>query len=380
MAMLDLVALATVADVAPLIGVNRAFVRAGLNVMARRAARAGGAGGCGADRYRAQCLSPGLRAGPAHQCRRAHRPADLGARLLACPSAQRPRPWPSGWISSTPSGARSRLWCATPPWRRPRRAGSTRRSSGRRAKGWHPGVVGIVASRLKEATNRPAIVIGLEGDEGKGSGRSVSGVDLGHAMQRLAAEGLLIKGGGHKMAAGLTVARDRLEPAMARLSELLARQGAGRRARRPAPRRAADAGAATPELVEQIEAAGPFGAGAPGPRYAFPDMEIRFAKRVGATTSSCAFGDGTGPSSTPSPSAPSTGRLGPRWRAMAARGSTSPGGSTSTLGGAADRATAPRRTPPAPGDPRRAGARRFLRNSAEVCAKICPLARRSGFD
>ena len=74
--------------------------------------------------------------------------------------------------------------------------------------GWHPGVVGIVASRLKELTNRPAVVIGLEGDEGKGSGRSVSGVDLGASIQRLAAEGLLIKGGGHRMAAGLTVARD----------------------------------------------------------------------------------------------------------------------------------------------------------------------------
>src|SRR6056297_3599089 len=93
--------------------------------------------------------------------------------------------------------------------------------------GWHPGVVGIVAARLKEATNRPAVVIGFDGDQGEGSGRSISGVDLGAAIQRLAAEGLLIKGGGHKMAAGLTVARDRLDDAMARLSELLARQGAG---------------------------------------------------------------------------------------------------------------------------------------------------------
>ncbi len=68
-------------------------------------------------------------------------------------------------------------------------------------------------------------MIGLDGDEGKGSGRSVSGIDLGAAIQRVAAEGLLIKGGGHKMAAGLTVARAQLEPAMARLSELLANKG-----------------------------------------------------------------------------------------------------------------------------------------------------------
>jgi hypothetical protein len=71
------------------------------------------------------------------------------------------------------------------------------------------------------------VVIGLDGGIGKGSARSVSGVDLGASVQRLAQEGLLIKGGGHKMAAGLTVAEDRMEEAMARLSELLARQGAG---------------------------------------------------------------------------------------------------------------------------------------------------------
>jgi single-stranded-DNA-specific exonuclease len=161
--------------------------------------------------------------------------------------------------------------------------------------GWHPGVVGIVASRLKERANRPAIVIGLDGDEGKGSGRSVSGVDLGAAIQRLASEGLLIKGGGHKMAAGLTVARERLEAAMARLSELLAKQGAGVGG-------AADLrldgllmpGAATVELVEQIEAAGPFGAGAPGPRYVFPDCQITFAKALNGAHLKLRFGDGMG--------------------------------------------------------------------------------------
>jgi single-stranded-DNA-specific exonuclease len=162
--------------------------------------------------------------------------------------------------------------------------------------GWHPGVVGIVASRLKEVTNRPAIVIGFDGDEGKGSGRSVSGVDLGHAIQRLAAEGLLIKGGGHRMAAGLTVARDRLEAAMERLSDLLARQGAGEAG--PADLRLDGLlmpGAATPELVTRIEDAGPFGAGAPGPRYAFGGMAITFAKRVGESHLKLRFGDGTGP-------------------------------------------------------------------------------------
>ena len=161
--------------------------------------------------------------------------------------------------------------------------------------GWHPGVVGIVASRLKEATNRPAVVIGLDGEEGKGSGRSISGVDLGASVQRLAAEGLLLKGGGHKMAAGLTVARDQLEAAMARLSDLLDRQGAG--AAGPADLKLDGLlmpGAATVDLVEQIEAAGPFGAGAPGPRYVFADMAISYAKRVGDSHLKLRFGDGMG--------------------------------------------------------------------------------------
>jgi single-stranded-DNA-specific exonuclease len=150
--------------------------------------------------------------------------------------------------------------------------------------GWHPGVVGIVASRLKETAQRPAIVIGFDGDEGKGSGRSIPGVDLGAAIQRLAAEGLLLKGGGHKMAAGLTVARDKLEAAMARLSDLLAAQGSD--AQGPASLRldgVLSPSAVTPELIDRIDAAGPFGSAAPAPRFAFPEARIVFAKRVGET-------------------------------------------------------------------------------------------------
>jgi single-stranded-DNA-specific exonuclease len=158
--------------------------------------------------------------------------------------------------------------------------------------GWHPGVVGIVASRLKEASNRPSIVIGVEDGIGKGSGRSVSGIDLGAPIQRLAAEGLLIKGGGHKMAAGLTVAEDKIEPAMARLAELLAKQAG--------PADLAVTGllmpqAATVELADMIETAGPFGAAAPAPRYVFAEMKIFFAKRVGESHLKISFGDGLGP-------------------------------------------------------------------------------------
>ena len=178
MAMLDLVALATVADVAPLIGVNRAFVRQGLVVMGRRQ-RPGLAALADAAKmdtaptsyHLGYLLGPRINAGG-----RIGR-ADLGARLLSTTdpheaaamadqlnglNADR-REIEAGVQSAAMAQAEARgldgplVWAA--------------------GEGWHPGVVGIVASRLKEATNRPAIVIGLDGDEGKGSGRSVAGVD-----------------------------------------------------------------------------------------------------------------------------------------------------------------------------------------------------------
>jgi single-stranded-DNA-specific exonuclease len=296
MAMLDLVALATVADVAPLTGVNRAFVRQGLVVMGRRA-RPGLAALADVARMDSApaAYHLGYLLGPRINAGGRIGKADLGARLLAATdpheaaamadrlnelNAER-REIEANVTAAALAQAEERGLDASLVWA----AGE----------GWHPGVVGIVASRLKEATNRPAVVIGLEGDEGKGSGRSVAGVDLGASIQRLAAEGLLIKGGGHKMAAGLTVARDALEGAMARLTELLAKQGAGLGG-------AADLrldgvlmpGAATVDMVQRIEAAGPFGAGASAPRFAFPDVTVSFAKRVGESHLKLRFGDGLG--------------------------------------------------------------------------------------
>ena len=149
--------------------------------------------------------------------------------------------------------------------------------------GWHAGVVGIVAARLKEATDRPSVVIGFDGEDGKGSGRSMPGVDIGAAIQRLAAEGLISRGGGHKMAAGLSLKREQLLPAMQRLSDLMARQSADPGAGRPLRIDGVlSASAATPELVADIEAAGPFGQAAPAPRFALPDLRITDAREVGS--------------------------------------------------------------------------------------------------
>lgn len=296
MAMLDLVALATVADVAPLIGVNRALVRQGLKVMARR------------ERPGVVALSDvarmdqapntyhlGFLLGPRVNAGGRIGAADLGARLLATDDTAEARALAErlDQLNTERRDIENRVRDAALA------QAETRGLDGplvwAAGEGWHPGVVGIVAARLKEATNRPAVVIGLAGNEGKGSARSIAGVDLGAAVQRIAAEGLLLKGGGHKMAAGLTVARDQLEPAMARLGELLARQGAGAAGPRdlrldgilmPA--------AATAGLIEQIDKAGPFGQSAPAPRFAFPAVEVTGSRRIGESHLRFSFGDGLG--------------------------------------------------------------------------------------
>jgi len=294
MGMLGLVALATVADVAPLIGVNRALVRQGLAVMARRE-RAGLVALADVARmdraptpyHLGFLLGPRVNAGG-----RVGR-ADLGARLLATDD-----PTEATLLAAQLDALNTERREIEAQVREAAMAQAEARGFDgplvwAAGEGWHPGVVGIVAARLKEASGRPAVVIGLDGAEGKGSARSISGVDLGAAVQRLASEGLLIKGGGHRMAAGLTVAREMLEPAMARLGELLARQGAG--VGGPSDLRLDGVlmpGAATIALIEQIETAGPFGAAAPAPRFAFPDAVIHSARRIGTNHLRVTFGDG----------------------------------------------------------------------------------------
>lgn len=293
MGYLDLVALATVADVAPLTGVNRAFVRQGLKVMAQRG-RPGLVALADVARMD-QAPTPyhlGFVLGPRVNAGGRIGAADLGARLLATADiaeAQR--------IARQLDGLNEDRRAIEAEVRDEALAQAERRGTEgplvwAAAEGWHPGVIGIVAARLKEATNRPAVVIALDGESGKGSARSVAGVDLGAAVQRLASEGLLIKGGGHRMAAGLTVARDRLEAAMARLAELLARQGAG--AGGPADLRLDGLlmpGAVTPALVESLEQAGPFGQSAPAPRFAFPDCAILDTRRIGTNHLRVRLGD-----------------------------------------------------------------------------------------
>ncbi|KAI1693919.1 DHHA1 domain-containing protein [Ditylenchus destructor] len=144
------------------------------------------------------------------------------------------------------------------------------------ARGWHPGVIGIVAGRLKERLGRPAIVIAIGEDGiGKGSGRSIAGVDLGAAILAAKEAGLLIAGGGHAMAAGVTIAEDQIPALVAFLDEKLAEtveRAAGERAL------LLDAvlapGGVNPALVNAMEAGGPYGMGWPAPRVAAGPVRI----------------------------------------------------------------------------------------------------------
>ena len=294
MALLDLVALATVADVAPLVGVNRAFVRQGLKVMARR------------DRIGLRALSDiarldqaptpyalGFVLGPRINAGGRIGQADLGARLLSTDSLSEATQLAQRLEALNTERREIEAAVREAALAQVEARGGTALAWAAED-GWHPGVVGIVAARVKEATHRPSVVIGFEGDIGKGSARSVSGVDLGAAIQRLAAEGMIQKGGGHRMAAGLTLTRAQLIPAMERLEALLARQGAGAEGPGDLPiTTLLMPTAATPELIAEIEQAGPFGAQASAPRFAFAAQRI-VARRIGEKHLKLSFGDGMG--------------------------------------------------------------------------------------
>ncbi len=158
------------------------------------------------------------------------------------------------------------------------------------AEGWHPGVVGIVAARLKERFSRPAFAIALEpGGIGTGSGRSIPGVDLGRAVRRAVAEGLLVKGGGHAMAAGVTLrtGRARRVPRLSRSGAGGAVAGGAARHSAADRRRGQRRGPPMPTVETIVERAGPFGAGNPEPVLACPRTPSPMRTRSAKRTSGC---------------------------------------------------------------------------------------------
>src|SRR5476651_249959 len=285
---LDLVALGTVADVVPLTGLNRALVRQGLRVMAERR-NAGLAALADVARLREPpgAYHLGYLLGPRVNAGGRVGQADLGARLLSSDdphevqalalrldefNAER-----RAIERAVLDEATQRIEATYGPDRQGMPAALLVESEG-----WHVGVIGIVASRLVEKYGRPAFVIGMDGEVGKGSGRSVRGVDLGAAVIAARQSGLLVNGGGHAMAAGLTVARTALPELMKFLDARIAPQlGAAPPVRELGIDAALAPAAATQELVEMIEQAGPFGAGNALPRFVLPSVRVSYAQAVG---------------------------------------------------------------------------------------------------
>lgn len=283
---LDLVALATVADVVPLTGLNRAFVTQGLALMAKRH-RPGLTTLCDVA-----CLS-----GPPTPY---HLGFLIGPRINA-----------GGRIGDSALGAR--LLSIVDPLEARRIAEELDRLNRERqeleraaleeaeaqaiacleaqdcaaivaaGESWHPGVAGLIAARLKEKFRRPAFAIAFgSSTTGIGSGRSIAGVDLGHAVRAAAEEGILIKGGGHAMAAGMTIARTRLDDFRRFIEAEIAAPVAAARARDALLLDGAlTAAGAKPDLVAELALAGPYGAGNPEPVFALPAHRIADIADIG---------------------------------------------------------------------------------------------------
>jgi len=282
MGLLDLVALGTVADVAALHGLNRAFVAQGLKVLARRE-RIGMAALMDASRLtRApQASDLGFALGPRINAGGRIGESTLGVRLLTTTDPEEARAIAAqlSQLNEERRAIEGEVQEAAEALIAGQHNMAVQVIAGH---GWHPGVIGIVAGRIKEKTGKPAVVIALDETQGKGSGRSISGVDLGAAIIAAREAGLLVAGGGHAMAAGLTIDPARLSDFAGFLDERLARDVDRARAGAAMLLDLALApGGLTPELVETLEAAGPYGVGWPAPRIAVGPVRIIKADIVG---------------------------------------------------------------------------------------------------
>ena len=275
LALLDVVALGTVADVAALHGLNRAFVAQGLKVMAKRD-NIGMAALIDASRLKRApaCSDLGFALGPRINAGGRVGESTLGVRLLTTRDPDEAREI-AAQLSAL-NDERRAIEAAVQEAAEEQLAAQHNRAVHLVAgEGWHPGVIGIVAGRIKEKSGKPSLVIALDGQTGKGSGRSITGVDLGAAIIRARSEGMLVAGGGHAMAAGLTVDSDQIE----RFADWLDSTLEGQVARATASRDMAldlsvAPGGLTPELVNSLEEAGPYGVGWPGPRIAVGPVRL----------------------------------------------------------------------------------------------------------
>jgi single-stranded-DNA-specific exonuclease len=296
---LDLVALGTICDVVPLTGVNRALVTQGLKVLASR--RNPGIAALAdvakvdkpLDAYHAGfVLGPRVNAGG--------RVGDsgLGVRLLTTQDTSEARA--VAQLLDDYNGERKEIELGVQEaamMQAEEQAKNDKPFLLVAGNGWHPGVIGIVAGRLRERFDRPSCVVALSEGIGKGSGRSVRGVALGPAVIAAQQAGLLVNGGGHNMAAGFTVEQEKLEELTDFLSTHISRQldGLTLTASMSFDGALSPAGA-TPDIIEMLNRAGPFGSGNPRPRFVIPQARIVDSGIVGKDHVRCILtgADGTG--------------------------------------------------------------------------------------
>jgi single-stranded-DNA-specific exonuclease len=285
---LDIVALGTVCDVVPLVGLNRAFVHQGLRVMASRRNKGLAAlSDVGGIQETIGAYHLGFILGPRVNAGGRIGQSDLGARLLSSDNnaetteiaakldahnAER-RDIESKILEEAMAAAEAQTDAGVIVVSDP---------------SWHPGVVGIIASRLKDKFRRPALVIGYVDGLGKGSARSVPGFDIGAAVISARQGGLIINGGGHKMAAGLTVESDKIAALADHLNERAKDQPREESNRLGLDGVLAVTGA-TRDLTDLLERAGPYGSGNKEPRFAFADARIVKSDLVGSDHVRCIF-------------------------------------------------------------------------------------------
>lgn len=295
---LDLVALGTVCDVVPLTGVNRALVTQGLKVMAgRRNIGLAALADVGRVQSAPGTYHAGFVMGPRVNAGGRVGRSELGARLLTTPDRTE-----AAQISEELdryNNERKEIEKAVEvsalaqcEMKSAAEMGVITFAAG---EGWHPGVIGIVASRLKERYHLPALVIGVEDGIAKGSARSIPGVDIGAAILEAKDSGLLLAGGGHAMAAGLTAEADKLEALedflQAQLADSVGEAIVGRALRLDG---ALSIGGASIDLVNSLAELGPFGSGNAEPKFAFPDVTVAKADIVGADHVRLFLRDGAG--------------------------------------------------------------------------------------
>lgn len=286
---LDLVALGTVCDVVPLTGVNRALVAQGLKVMAQRDNQ-----GIAALADVSRLTEPpeawhaGFLLGPRVNAGGRVGEAGLGAALLAAPDYATALPLAQRLDAYNAERKDIEATCLEEAIAQVEGGvmhdGLVYAVSG----GWHPGVIGIVAGRLKERFNRPACVVAMEDGVGKGSGRSIVGVDLGTAVIAARQEGLLISGGGHAMAAGFTVSADHQDAFRAFLADrILGQVGDGGPVAELGLDGVLQPRGATVELAEALQKLAPFGSGNREPRFAIAGARVVQADIVGTDHVRC---------------------------------------------------------------------------------------------